>query len=100
MVIKKSVRTRYRYIKFLYLSEQRTDARQLEAEIRAFVLKQLGCLGNPTLKLLSFTKEGAGILRCSADAFMRVRQALLFFYGTNFRIKLVGSSGTLKALNS
>jgi len=97
MVIKKSLRTRFRYIKFRLLSAHPFHG-DFEGELRAHINTLLGLSHAPSIKLLSFDSEGNGLLRCDSASFTEVRQAMLFFYDKDYRIKLLKSSGTIGSL--
>jgi RNase P/RNase MRP subunit POP5 len=98
MAVKKSLRTRLRYIEFQLLSAQPVSE-GVEDRLRVHLQKSLGMHNAPKLKLLSFDKECKGLLRCDAGSFVAVRQALLFLYDKDYRIKLLKSSGTIKSLS-
>ncbi|MGB9635379.1 MAG: Rpp14/Pop5 family protein [Candidatus Micrarchaeia archaeon] len=96
MVMKKTVRDRYRYIHFMYEGEHRSD---LEKWLRAEVMAMVGLINMPYIKLVSYDQNtNTGIIKCSKEGFERLRSALIFMYGKNYRIKLISSSGTIKSL--
>lgn len=97
MAVKKSLRTRFRYIMFQFFSAQ-PFGNEIEGKIRAHLLNMLGLLGAPKVKLISLDAEGKGVLRCNSESFATIRQALLFFYGRDYRLRLLKSSGTMKSL--
>ncbi|MCX8200026.1 MAG: hypothetical protein N3G76_01000 [Candidatus Micrarchaeota archaeon] len=101
MGVKKSLRTVFRYIKLELLTSRPEFASGLEERLRAHLQKMLGQLSAPKIKLipLNSDSENTYLLRCDSASFMRVRQALLFFYDKDYRLKLHKSSGTIKSLN-
>lgn len=102
LVIKKTVRTKKRYIRFRCISEPHLYSRQgLENALRKFVLKCTGYLNNPYIKFVSYNSDtGEGVLKCSSKSVKSVLQSLVLFGGdkNNCRIKLVKTSGTLHLL--
>ncbi|MEM3363958.1 MAG: Rpp14/Pop5 family protein [Candidatus Micrarchaeia archaeon] len=100
MGVKKSLRTAFRYIRFVFVSATPVAAKDMEEHLRQHLHKMLGLLNSPKIKLFSTGKENEYVLRCDSASFAKVRQALLFFYGKDYRIKLLKSSGTIKSLGA
>ncbi len=93
MVLKKSVRTRYRYL----LIKSDLEEKQLGAILRKIAREYLGKLNIPKIKVLDRRKDYY-IVRVSREQFNKFRVALVLW--ENNTIRLVKSSGTINALIS
>ena len=93
VVLKKSVRTRYRYL----LVKSDLEEKQLSAVMRKIAREYLGKLYIPKIKILGRTEDHY-IVRVSREQFNKFRVALVLWEENTIRI--VKSSGTIRALTS
>lgn len=98
MTLKKSVRTRHRYIKFRVISQRTFSGEEIYREIYGFASLALGAFAMPKMRLVSY-ENSEGILKCRAQDFVPLRAALALLASKEYRIKLLASSGTIKALS-
>ncbi|MCX8205870.1 MAG: hypothetical protein N3H30_01440 [Candidatus Micrarchaeota archaeon] len=98
MALKKSVRTRHRYIKFRTISQRKFAGDEIYSEILRFVSRTHGAFAMPKMRLISY-ENSEGILKCRAQDLTQLRAALALLTSREYRIKLLSSSGTIKALS-
>ncbi len=91
MVIKKSIRTRHRYL----LIRSNINGKDLLREIMRRAYKYLGILSIPKIEIIE-SKDNLHILRISRKEFNKVRIALIL--ENEPRIILLKSSGTLRGI--
>jgi RNase P/RNase MRP subunit POP5 len=98
MTIKKSARTRYRYVEFEYISRNSISQDDLLKKIIEHVSRMEGSLHMPKIKMISF-QNNIGIIKCNAQSLNDIRTSLVLLYDASFRIKLLDSSGTIRGLD-